>query len=57
MSAGKSEVSTIVVCQGPPTCDLVGDAAIASIRGGCVWCKRIIIDEDGSERVEEPGHA
>lgn len=39
----------VVVCQGPPLCMLTGDAAIASARGGCVWCDHIIIHPDGTE--------
>lgn len=47
--------ATVVVCQGPPRCDLMGDEAVAAAESGCVWCKRIRIDEDGNEMVLEPG--
>ena len=39
----------VVVCQGPPSCLLTGDAAIACARGGCVWCDHIVIHPDGTE--------
>ncbi len=51
------EVSVIVMCQGPPRCALVGDEAEAAQRAGCVWCERITIAPDGSERVDRPGEA
>lgn len=44
----------ICVCQGPPVCDLQGDAAVAAQQAGCLWCKRIIVHEDGTETVLEP---
>ena len=49
--------ATVWVCQGPPRCQLEGDEAVAAQQAGCVWCRRIIVARDGSERVVEPGHA
>jgi hypothetical protein len=48
--------AVIIVCQGPPRCDLAGDAAIAAQEAGCVWCDRCYITEAG-ERWEGPGNA
>jgi hypothetical protein len=45
------------VCQGPPRCFLEGDEAVAAQESGCVWCKRIYVDEHGVERVEGPTEA
>jgi hypothetical protein len=39
----------VVVCMGPPWCDLTGDAAIACARGGCPFCDHICIHPDGTE--------
>jgi hypothetical protein len=47
----------VIVCQGPPRCALEGDEAVAAADAGCVWCKRILIAPDGSERTIEPGTA
>ena len=49
--------ATIWVCQGPPLCQLENDEAVAAQLAGCVWCRRIVIDQDGTERISEPGHA
>jgi len=46
--------ATIIVCQGPPVCLLMGDEAVAAQKAGCIWCKRIIMLPDGSEHVTEP---
>lgn len=43
----------VIVCAGPPLCDLEGDEAIAAIDSGCLLCKRIICHPDGSETVME----
>ena len=45
---------TIWVCQGPPSCALSGDAAVMAQRAGCVWCTRILVDDDNGERTIEP---
>lgn len=50
------EEAVVVVCQGPPRCDLIGSEAMTAQRAGCVWCKRIHIDATG-ETTQEPGHA
>lgn len=47
----------VIVCQGPPRCDLEGDEAVAAQMAGCPWCRRITLHDDGSETVTEPGHA
>jgi hypothetical protein len=52
-----AEPATIWVCQGPPRCALEGDEAVAAQQAGCVWCKRVVIFEDGTERAIEPGNA
>ena len=46
--------SLIIVCQGPPRCDLLGEHAIAAQDLGCVWCRRITVYAD-YEVVREPG--
>ena len=48
------ERSEIVVCQGLPRCDLEGDEAVEAQQNGCMWCKRIVLHEDGSETVTQP---
>jgi len=47
----------VIVCQGPPVCMLEGWDAVEAQQKGCVWCKRIICHEDGSETVIEPSKA
>lgn len=44
----------IIICQGPPRCDLDGDEAYEAQKAGCVWCQRLVIDEDGNEAVSGP---
>ncbi len=44
----------VTVCQGPPRCDLVDDAAVEAAQNGCPWCERITIYADGSESVTKP---
>ena len=51
-----NEPTTIWVCQGPPRCDLEDDAAVAAQQNGCVWCKRLIVDETGETEIA-PGEA
>jgi hypothetical protein len=46
----------VIVCQGPPACLLEGDAAMQAQIDGCIWCRRIIVHQDGTETVTEPGH-
>lgn len=50
------EVTVIHVCAGPPQCALEGDDAVAAQIAGCVWCRRITID-NGHESEEGPAHA
>lgn len=52
-----SDSCTIWVCQGPPRCNLTEDEAVAAQEAKCVWCKRIILDEDGEETTVEPAAA
>ncbi len=52
-----ADITTIHVCAGPPQCALEGDAAVEAQKAGCVWCKRIIIDNDGRETEIGPGVA
>lgn len=40
----------VVVCAGPPLCDLQGEVAEAAMAAGCPLCQRIIINADGSEK-------
>lgn len=51
------DLHEIIVCQGPPECELQGNAVLAAQQNDCPWCKRILIDEDGNEQITEPGHA
>lgn len=49
--------AVIIVCQGPPRCDLEGDEAVMAQDAGCPFCMRIVVNEDGNEQVIEPGNA
>lgn len=51
------DLAVIVVCQGPPRCDLGSDACVAAQLAGCVWCQRVTVHADHSETVTEPGRA
>lgn len=53
----REQEPVVIVCQGPPACDLEGDEAIEAQEGGCLWCKRIILHEDGTETVTDPADA
>lgn len=44
-----TELGEVIVCAGPPLCQLEGDEAVACQVAGCTLCKRIIINSDGSE--------
>lgn len=44
----------IWACQGPPRCQLEGDAAVKAQMDGCMWCKKIICHADGTETVTQP---
>jgi hypothetical protein len=50
-------VSSHVICQGPPRCNLVGQDAIDAQIDGCVWCQRYLCDRMGRETFIEPGEA
>jgi hypothetical protein len=39
----------VIVCAGPPLCNLQGDACIEAADSGCPLCKHIVIHPDGSE--------
>lgn len=47
----------VLHCQGSPICDLQEDDAINAQQHGCIWCKRIVLHEDGTETVTEPTSA
>ena len=49
-----SDVVELIICQGPPRCDLDGDEAIKAQQAGCVWCRRTVIHPDGAEFTTEP---
>lgn len=53
----EDEPQMIIVCAGPPRCDLQGEDAYQAQRAGCVWCRRIACHADGRETVTEPGNA
>lgn len=42
-------VGEIIVCAGPPLCELEGDEAVQAQQDGCPICRRICIHEDGTE--------
>ncbi|WP_022727232.1 hypothetical protein [Fodinicurvata sediminis] len=46
----------VMVCQGPPRC-IMTDAEIEAADIHCHWCRRIILHDDGSETIQEPGNA
>jgi len=47
----------VIICQGPPSCLLQDDEAVAAMEAGCVWCRRITLHDDGTETETGPGHA
>ncbi len=49
--------ATVHVCAGPPRCSLEGDAAVEAMQAGCVWCRRIFIEADGTEHEIGPHEA
>ena len=48
------DLAEIIVCQGPPRCDLQGDDAVVRQKDGCVWCQRITVHADGTESTRGP---
>jgi len=39
----------IIVCAGPPACDLQDEAAVEAAQAGCPKCLHILVHHDGSE--------
>lgn len=42
------EESEVVVCAGPPQCELSDDAAIYAANNGCPLCRHIVVHADGT---------
>lgn len=53
----EDEAAVIVMCQGPPRCDLTGDLAEAAMMAGCIWCERHEMEADGTLRITKPVEA
>ena len=47
----------VIACQGPPRCELTGDAAHVAIVIGCPWCERHYVKPDGKVEIVKPGEA
>lgn len=47
----------VIVCAGPPYCDLKGDDAEKAQKDGCPWCAYVYFEEDGREHIDQPGNA
>lgn len=43
----------VIVCAGPPLCDLQDEDAVRAQKDGCGLCNRIVIHGDGTETVIE----
>jgi hypothetical protein len=43
------EDAQVIVCAGPPCCDLDGDEAVAQQVRGCIWCSYITVHPDGTQ--------
>lgn len=41
--------SEVIVCAGPPACQIQGDDAVKNQIDGCPLCRRIVIHADGNE--------
>lgn len=39
----------IIVCQGPPLCELQDEEAVKNQLAGCPLCKRIVVHADGTQ--------
>lgn len=39
----------VIVCAGPPHCLFEGDEAVRNQQDGCHLCRRIVINDDGTE--------
>ena len=46
------EPNMVIVCAGPPVCELQDDAAVAAAEAGCPHCTRIAVYPDG-EQVDQ----
>ena len=51
------EIATMLVCQGAPRCDYLGEEAIAQQEQGCVWCERRTYTCDGLVGTDAPSEA
>lgn len=49
MTANPHDHPEVIVCSGPPLCDLEGNAACKAALDGCPLCKHIVCHPDGSE--------
>ena len=38
----------VIVCAGPPDCDLEDEAAVKAAQAGCPMCRHLKINPDGS---------
>jgi hypothetical protein len=48
----------IIVCQGPPRCDLRGKDAVAAQAAGCPFCRVLQVTErDDLITISKPGEA
>lgn len=47
----------VIVCQGPPLCELQGADAWRSQKQGCRWCERHTLLPDGTWDISKPGEA
>jgi hypothetical protein len=43
-----NERPEVIVCAGPPECDLEGDAAVQAAEAGCPKCRHLKVNPDGS---------
>lgn len=50
-------IAVVIVCQGPPRCELTGEVAEQAARAGCPWCDRCYIGDDGTETWERVAEA
>lgn len=53
----EDDAPKVIICQGPPICDLQGDEAEDAMEAGCPWCRREILLPNGEWHTEEPGKA
>ena len=51
------EAPQIVICQGPPCCDLEDDEAVAAQEAGCPWCERHTLLPCGKWVIDKPARA